>query len=160
MNQLRIQSEDAQAKIEELSQKVKTLEQENLAKEQEISSLTYRNTRLEADNEALEAVVKELKGAAESGAQTGTELDALQRKVQLLEEEAEEADKNLRETTEKYGDPLSSDDFKAVMRPMFRKKLALGVEEPELRYKQTFESEEEEKKFLLLSRVVKYVRKG
>ena len=39
--------------------------------------------------------------AEESGA-TGREAESLQRRLQLLEEEAEKADSNLRDTNEKY----------------------------------------------------------
>jgi len=38
----------------------------------------------------------------EEGTQHATQNETLQRRLQLLEEEAEEADKNLRETNDKY----------------------------------------------------------
>lgn len=103
MNTLRLEAEDAQEKSEELKGKVKTLEQENLAKEQEITSLNHRTQLLEAEVEKLETSLKEAKDAATQSAQHDTQNEALQRRLQLLEEEAEEADKNLRETNEKYG---------------------------------------------------------
>jgi len=102
MNSLRVEAESAHEKNAELAAKIKTLEQENLAKEQEITSLSHRNQLLEGDVEKLEEKVKELKSSADSGATSSQEVESLQRKVQLLEEEAEEADKNLRETNEKY----------------------------------------------------------
>ena len=102
MATLRMESENAQTKIEELNARIKQLEQENLTKEQEITSLSHRNQLLESDVEGLEAKVKELKTNADMGANSSQEAESLQRKLQLLEEEAEEADKTLRETTEKY----------------------------------------------------------
>lgn len=101
MNTLRIEADENQAKAEELAAKVKTLEQENLAKEQEITSLTHRNQLLEAEVEKLEAGIKEAKIAAGESSQHGQQNEALTRKLQLLEEEAEQADKTLRETNEK-----------------------------------------------------------
>ena len=102
MNALRQEQEESQTKAEEASAKVKTLEQENLAKEQEITSLSHRNQLLEAEVEKLEGHVKEHKHAADESAQHGTQNETLQRRLQLLEDEAEESDKNLRETNEKY----------------------------------------------------------
>ncbi len=101
MNQLRLEADEASSKVEELQAKVKVLEQENLAEEQEISSLTHKNSLLETDVEKLEAQVKDLKKSADDGQVHGTQNETLQRRPQLLEEEAEEADKTLRETNEK-----------------------------------------------------------
>lgn len=102
MNSLRQEQEDTQAKYEDIQKQVKTLEQENLAKEQEITSLTHKNGLLEADVEKQENVVKDLKVRGAENAEHGSQNEALQRRLQLLEEEAEESDKNLRETNEKY----------------------------------------------------------
>lgn len=107
MNSLRLEADESQAKVEVLQGKVKTLEQENLAKEQEITSLTHRNQLLEAEVEKLETGIKEAKTIAGDSAQHSTQNEALQRRLQLLEEEAEEADKNLRETNDKYGNQLA-----------------------------------------------------
>lgn len=101
MEQLRIESEDAIGKNEELTAKVKTLEQENLAKEQEITSLTHRNGLLEKEVESLEGQSKTAKSEADEHSHHSTQNEALQRRLQILEDEAEEADKNLRETNEK-----------------------------------------------------------
>jgi len=101
MSALRMEADAAQTTNAELAAKIKTLEQENLQKEQEITSLSHRNQLLEGDVEKLEEKIKELKASADSGATSSQEVESLQRKVQLLEEEAEEADKNLRETNEK-----------------------------------------------------------
>lgn len=102
MSALRLEADEAHEKNEELKARVKTLEQENLEKEQEITSLTHRNQLLEGEVEKLESSAKEAKDAASQSAQHDTQNEALQRRVQLLEEEAEEADRNLRETNEKY----------------------------------------------------------
>ena len=102
MNQLRVEVEESTATAEELKAKVKVLEQDNLQKEQEITSLQHKNGLLEAEVEKLETEIKNHKGAAEEGHQHGTQNEALQRRLQLLEEEAEEADKNLRETNDKW----------------------------------------------------------
>jgi tropomyosin len=103
MNALRLEADEAHEQVEELKTKVKTLEQENLSKEQEITSLNHRNQLLEEEVEKLESSVKEAKSAADQSAQHDTQNEALQRRVQLLEEEAEENDRTLRETNEKYG---------------------------------------------------------
>jgi len=101
MSALRVEADDAAAQVEELKAKVKTLEQENLVKEQEITSLSHKNQLLESEVEKLEGGIKEAKAAADEGATHGSNAESLQRRLQLLEEEAEEADKNLRETNEK-----------------------------------------------------------
>ena len=102
MNSLRIEADENASKAEELKAKVKALEQENLQKEQEITSLTHRNQLLEGEVEKLETGVKEAKTLAGESAQHGQQNEALTRKLQLLEEEAESSDKTLRETNEKY----------------------------------------------------------
>ncbi|OAL18548.1 hypothetical protein AYO22_10525 [Fonsecaea multimorphosa] len=109
MNSLRIEADENAAKAEELKQKVKTLEQDNLQKEQEITSLNHRNQLLEAEVEKLETGLKEAKALAGESAQHSTANESLQRKLQVLEEEAEQADKTLRETNEK----LRQTDVKA-----------------------------------------------
>ena len=105
MNALRVEADNNATQVEELKAKVKTLEQDNLSKEQEITSLSHKNGVLEKEVEKLEGTAKEAKVAMEEGAQHGTQNEALQRKLQMLEEEAEEADRNLRETNEKYTCP-------------------------------------------------------
>jgi hypothetical protein len=102
MNSLRIEADENASKAEELKKRVKELEQDNLQKEQEITSLTHRHQLLEGEVEKLEAIVKESKAAADGAAQHGQANEALNRRLQLLEEEAESADKTLRETNEKY----------------------------------------------------------
>ena len=101
MQALRVQQEEAQASVEEFQAKVKVLEQDSLAKEQEITSLSHKNQLLEATVEKLETGIKEAKEAAEQSGQHGAQNEALQRRLQLLEDEAEQSDKNIRETNEK-----------------------------------------------------------
>ena len=102
MNQLRVDADESQAKAEELKAKVKTLEQDNLQKEQEITSLTHRNQLLENEVEKLETGIKEAKTLATEAGGHSAQNENLTRKLQVLEEEAESADKTLRETNEKY----------------------------------------------------------
>ena len=102
MNQLRVEADENAAQVEELKAKVKGLEQDNLSKEQNITSLSHQNGVLETQVDKLESGIKDHKSAAEESAQHGTQNEALQRKLQIMEEEAEEADRNLRETNEKY----------------------------------------------------------
>ena len=96
-----MEADESSAKVEELKEKVKTLEQDNLHKEQEITSLTHKNGLLEKDVEKLETSMKDAKAQADESVQHGTQNETLQRKVQMLEEEAEEADRNLRELNER-----------------------------------------------------------
>lgn len=101
---LRAEADEAHEQVDELKARVKTLEQENLSKEQEITSLNHRNQLLEDEVEKAETALKEAKEAASQSLQHDTQNEALQRRVQLLEEEAEENDKTLRETNEKCDD--------------------------------------------------------
>ena len=102
MESLRVEADTSAAQVEEYKAKVKTLEQENLAKEQEITSLTHKNQLLEGEVEKLDEEKKKYKRELEEAGAHGTQNEALQRRLQILEEEAEESDKNLRETNEKY----------------------------------------------------------
>ncbi|KAH6892018.1 tropomyosin [Thelonectria olida] len=107
MNSLRLEADEAASKVEELQTKVKALEQENLSKEQEITSLQHKNNLLEGEVEKLETAIKDYKKSADEGQQHGTQNETLQRRLQLLEEEAEDADKTLREANEKYVSVIS-----------------------------------------------------
>lgn len=101
MNALRIEADDSAAKAEEYKAKVKTLEADATQKEQEITSLTHKNQVLEGEVEKLEQSVKLHKDEAAGGAAAGSQAEALQRKIQVLEEEAEESDRTIRELNEK-----------------------------------------------------------
>ncbi len=102
MNNLRIEADEAHSKVEELKAKVKSLEEISMNKTHEVTSLTHKNQVLESQVEKLEKDIGEHKKTAEDSAQHGTHNETLQRRLQLLEEEAKQADKNLRETNEKY----------------------------------------------------------
>ena len=101
MVQLRAEADEAQAKVDELQTEAKGLKQDNLSKEQEIKSLTHKNQVLTDDVEKFETEVKENKKLLDESGRHGQQNETLQRRLQLLEEEAEEADKNLREANEK-----------------------------------------------------------
>lgn len=102
MAALRVEADENASKVEELKAKVKQLEQENLSKEQEVTSLTHKNQVLETEVEKLEAGIKDAKALADESSGHSSQNESLQRKLQLLEEEAEKADKEMRETNEKY----------------------------------------------------------
>ena len=101
MEALRVDAEESAAKAEEFKSEVKKLEEDNLRKEQEITSLSHKNQVLEAEVEKLEALVKTYKDEANAGNQAGTQAESLQRKIQVLEEEAEASDRTVRELNEK-----------------------------------------------------------
>lgn len=109
MAALRVEADESAGLAEELKAKVKQLEQENLAKEQEITSLSHKNQVLETNLEKAETQVKELKSSADEGGAATSHNESLTRKLQVLEEEAEQADRNLRETNEKYVCPFWPD---------------------------------------------------
>jgi hypothetical protein len=102
MNALRIEADESSSKAEEYKAKLKTLEAENTQKEQEITSLSHKNQVLEGEVEKLEGQVKTYKDEAAGGAASSTQAESLQRKIQVLEEEAEESDRTIRELNEKY----------------------------------------------------------
>lgn len=108
MNSLRIEADGLAEENEKLKAKVKELEQANLSHEQEITSLQHKNGVLESNVEKLESGIQTHKAAADESAQHGSQNEALQRKLQMLEEEAETADRNLRETNEKSVAPPRS----------------------------------------------------
>lgn len=108
MEALRVEADGTATENEEMKKKVKELEQKTLEQEHEIKSLTTKNGVLENEVEKLEGDKTNLKKENEDGAAHGTQNEALQRKLHVLEEEAEEADKNLRETNEKYAGPAGS----------------------------------------------------
>lgn len=102
MEALRIEADESSARAEELKTKVKQLESETTQKEQEITSLSHKNSVLESEVEKLETQVKTFKDEAGAGAQAGSQAEGMQRKIQVLEEEAEESDRTIRELNEKY----------------------------------------------------------
>jgi tropomyosin, fungi type len=101
MTALRKEADEAHTENEDLKAKNKKLEQENLDKEQEIKSLTHKNQVLESDVEKLELSVTDHKTRADETTQHSTQNESLTRRLAVLEEEAESADRTLRETNEK-----------------------------------------------------------
>jgi tropomyosin, fungi type len=81
---------------------VKSLELTNTSKDQEITSLTHRNELLEKQLEEYEKKMEKFKGLENDESGARGERESLMRKIALLEEESEQNDKNLKETTEKY----------------------------------------------------------
>jgi tropomyosin, fungi type len=86
---------------------VKALELSNTSKDQEITSLTHRNQLLEKKLEEHEEKLDKFKVLENDESGARGERESLLRKVALLEEEAEQNDKTLKETTEKYN-PIPS----------------------------------------------------
>lgn len=72
-----------------------------LEKDQEITSLSHKLSILDADLEKAEAKLTESKLAQEEGEHSKNTNEGLVRKVQLLEEELDAAEKNVKETMEK-----------------------------------------------------------
>ncbi|KAI8985554.1 tropomyosin like-domain-containing protein [Trametes punicea] len=101
LQSLRAEADNAIARAEEAEAKNKKYEQLLLEKEQEIASLNHKISVLDSDLEKAEAKVAELKAANEDGEQNKTANEGLQRKVQLLEEELDAAEKNLKEAMDK-----------------------------------------------------------
>lgn len=102
MNQLRLDADHAIARAEEAEAKNKKYEQMLLEKEQEIASLQHRLGLSDAELEKAERSVATHKSASAEGEQSKQTSELLQRKVQLLEEELDTAEKNLKETVERY----------------------------------------------------------
>jgi tropomyosin, fungi type len=96
-----VEADAAVDRAEAAEAKVKKLEQEILQRDQEIQSLTRRLQVAEGDLEKLEGEVGVAKKKVLDGAQNQTTTENLQRKVQLLEEELDAAERNTKETVEK-----------------------------------------------------------
>lgn len=99
---MRLEADVAIQRAEKVEAKVKILEQELLTKEQEVSSLQHRLAVMEEANEEADKKLSELKTNSLDSEQTKTTAENLNRKVQLLEEELDAAEKNHKETVEKY----------------------------------------------------------
>ena len=72
-----------------------------MEKDQEIASLQHNLSILDGNLEKAEAKLQESKSAQEEGEHSKSSNDALTRKIQLLEEELDAAEKNVKETMEK-----------------------------------------------------------
>lgn len=108
MNSLRTEADNAVLRAEEAEAKNKKYEHLLLEKEQEITSLQHKLSQSEAELEKAEEKVAEYKTANVDGEQTKMTSEGLQRKVQLLEEELDAAEKNVKETVDRYVSPLAS----------------------------------------------------
>ena len=102
LNQLRSEADAALLRAEEAEAKNKKYEQEILQKDQEITSLNHKLSVLDAELEKTESALAEAKTAQADGESNKTQNEALLRKVQLLEEELDTAEKNVKETTERF----------------------------------------------------------
>ncbi|KAJ6614157.1 tropomyosin [Mycena sp. CBHHK59/15] len=101
MNQLRIEADVAVARAEDAEAKNKKYEQMLLDKDHEITSLQVKLSHLDADLEKAESSIADSKVAREEGETSKTTNEGLVRKIQLLEEELDAAEKNVKETVEK-----------------------------------------------------------
>lgn len=98
---LRVEADNAVSRAEEAEAKNKKYEQSLLEKDQEITSLQHKLSILDADLEKAEAKIADSKAATEEGEHSKTANEGLTRKIQLLEEELDAAEKNVKETVEK-----------------------------------------------------------
>ena len=94
---LRAEADTAAKRAEDAEEKNKELEHKLLQRDQEITSLTHRLGVLEADLEKAETKLGELKTQNADGESSKMTNENLQRKVQLLEEELDAAEKNVKE---------------------------------------------------------------
>ncbi|KAJ6582098.1 tropomyosin [Mycena capillaripes] len=101
MNQLRIEADNAIARAEEAEAKNKKLEQELLEKGHEITSLQVKLENLDGQLEKAEHTLADSKADREAGETSKMTNEGLVRKIQLLEEELDAAEKNVKETVEK-----------------------------------------------------------
>jgi len=101
MADIRVEADNNLARAEEAEIKLKKLEQELMQKDQEIVSLQHKVGNLEADVDKYEGKVAEHKALKDEGETHRTANENMSRKIALLESELDNADKNLRETTEK-----------------------------------------------------------
>lgn len=126
---MKLDAEKWQEKSDDLAVRIKELEQENLEKDHQIQALTRKNATLEENVEKLEADLEEFKQSAGESHSLKTTNDNYTKKNQLLEEELEASDKNLKETTEK----LKETDIKAEQ--LERKVTSLETEKEEWEHK-------------------------
>ncbi|KAG6910216.1 hypothetical protein DXG01_012351 [Tephrocybe rancida] len=139
MNQLRTEADNAISRAEEAEGKNKKYEQALLEKDQEITSLQHRLGVMDAELEKAEQNVATHKSASAEGEQSKQTSELLNRKVQLLEEELDAAEKNLKETVEK----LRQVDVKAEH---FERQVQRAEQERDAWEKKFEESEEKYKK--------------
>lgn len=146
MNQMSVKAEEAEKRADAAEETVKTvrniallphdlahcippchqLKQDLLQKEQQISSLEHRLKIAEDENERHETSLKDLKTRAEESDTHKTTGDNLSRKVQMLEEELERSEKELKDVTEKYVAHLGSQKARVPDRRISPNQIATG----------------------------------
>ncbi len=99
---LRAEADASAERADATEAKNKKYEQDLLQKDQEITSLNHRIGVLDAELEKTETRLAETKVAAADGEHSKSTNDGLIRKIQLLEEELDAAEKNVKETVEKW----------------------------------------------------------
>lgn len=98
---LREEVNAAEVRALEAEAKAKLLQDEQIQKDHEITSLKNKLTLVENDLEKAENRIAEAKLNLDEGETSKTVGETLARKVSLLESELDNAERNLRETTEK-----------------------------------------------------------
>lgn len=98
---LRVEADNAIERAEMAEAKNKKLEQELLGRDQEITSLQHKLGVTGEQLEKAESKLADLKAANADGESTRSNAENLHRKVQLLEDELDTAEKNVKETMEK-----------------------------------------------------------
>ncbi|KAJ7742788.1 tropomyosin [Mycena metata] len=101
MSQLRAEADAATLRAEEADGKNKKLEQQLLEKDHEITSLQVKLEHLDGELAKAESSIQESKADREAGETSKMTNEGLVRKIQLLEEELDAAEKNVKETVEK-----------------------------------------------------------
>jgi len=101
LNNLRLEVDAAVERAEASEAKNKKLEQALLEKEQEITSLTHKLAVADEQLEKVETTLAAAKAENVDNVGSKTTSEGLQRKIQLLEEELDAAEKNAKDTVEK-----------------------------------------------------------
>jgi len=101
LNALRAEADANVDRAEQAEALNKKFEQEILQKDQEIISLQHKLSVIDAELEKAESKLADAKVAREEGDASKSTNENLTRKIQLLEEELDTAEKNVKETVEK-----------------------------------------------------------
>ena len=99
---IRAEADAANARADEYEAKYKELEQVQMKQEHDIISLSNQNKHLEEDLELAQEKILQLKSLEDGEDDLKKENDAAQRKITLLEQELENSELTIRETTKKY----------------------------------------------------------
>ena len=101
MTNLRLDADKANLRAEKAEGDLKVIQQTLIEKDHELLSLTRKLDSATDSLEKAEADLEKYKKASLEGEQSKTTSEGLERKVQLLEEELDAAEKNVKETVEK-----------------------------------------------------------